>query len=195
MVLHEDTPEKSDVGSDVEVIEACRRGDPGAFACLFETHRDKVYSIALRFAGDPATARDIAQDVFVKLLTRIQEYHGGARFETWLYRVTVNACLDHQKRRRRLLPFIEDALDAVLPARETTLAGLLREEAQDFVREAVAKLSPQHRVVVVLRYTQDLSYEEIAEVLACSRGTVASRLNRAHKILERRLKRFRYAQA
>jgi RNA polymerase sigma-70 factor (ECF subfamily) len=193
MVLHEDAPEKSEVGSDLEAIEACRRGDPVAFGCLFEAHRDKVYSIALRFAGDPAAALDIAQDVFVKLLTRIQEYHGGARFETWLYRVTVNACLDHQKRRRRLLPFLEDAIDAVLPSRETTLAGLLREEAQDYVREAVAKLSPEHRVVIVLRYTQELSYEEIAEVLACSRGTVASRLNRAHKILERRLKRFRYA--
>ena len=195
MVLHEDAPEKGEVGSDVEVIEACRRGDLDAFACLFKAHRDKVYSIALRFAGDPAAALDIAQDVFVKLLTRIQGYHGGARFETWLYRVTVNACLDHQKRRRRLLPFLEDTIDAVLPARETTLAGMLREEAQDYVREAVAKLSPEHRVVIVLRYTQDLSYEEIAEVLACSRGTVASRLNRAHKILERRLKRFRYAQA
>jgi hypothetical protein len=60
MVLHEDTPQKSDVGSDVEVIEACRRGDPGAFACLFEAGRVKVYSIALRFAGDPAAALDIA---------------------------------------------------------------------------------------------------------------------------------------
>ena len=195
MVLHEDAPKESEVGSDTEIIEACQRGDASAFACLFEAHRDKVYSIALRFAADPAAALDIAQDVFVKLLTRIQEYHGGARFETWLYRVTVNACLDYQKRRRRLLPFLEDTMDAILPARETTLAGLLREEAQDYVREAVAKLSPEHRVVIVLRYTEDLSYEQIAEVLACSRGTVASRLNRAHKILERRLKRFRYAQA
>lgn len=195
MVLHEDAPKESEVGSDTEIIEACQRGDASAFACLFEAHRDKVYSIALRFAGDPAAALDIAQDVFVKLLTRIREYHGGARFETWLYRVTVNACLDYQKRRRRLLPFLEDTIDAILPTRETTLSGLLREEAQDYVREAVAKLSPEHRVVIVLRYTEDLSYEEIAEVLACSRGTVASRLNRAHKILERRLKRFRYAQA
>src|SRR5215831_846149 len=195
MVLHEDAPKESQVGSDTEIIEACQRGDASAFACLFEAHRDKVYSIALRFAADPAAALDIAQDVFVKLLTRIQEYHGGARFETWLYRVTVNACLDYQKRRRRLLPFLEDTMDAILPARETTLAGLLREEAQDYVRDAVAKLSPEHRVVIVLRYTEDLSYEQIAEVLACSRGTVASRLNRAHKILERRLKRFRYAQA
>jgi RNA polymerase sigma-70 factor (ECF subfamily) len=198
MVLHEDAPKESEVGSDT-IIEACQRGDASAFACLFEAHRDKVYSIALRFAGDPASALDIAQDVFVKLLTRIQEYHGGARFETWLYRVTVNACLDYQKRRRRLLPFLQDTIDgtidAVLPTRETALAALLREEAQDYVREAVAKLSPEHRVVIVLRYTEDLSYEEIAEVLACSRGTVASRLNRAHKILERRLKRFRYAQA
>ncbi|HLH42365.1 MAG TPA: sigma-70 family RNA polymerase sigma factor [Bryobacteraceae bacterium] len=186
MVLHEE--------SDAPIIEACRQGDPHAFASLFEAHRDKVYSIALRFTGDPAAALDIAQDVFVKLLTRIRDYHGGARFETWLYRVTVNACLDRQKRRRPL-PFIGEALDAILPARETTLAGLLRQEAQDHVRQAVAKLSPEHRMVIVLRYTQDLSYEEIAEVMACSRGTVASRLNRAHKILERRLKRFRYAQA
>ncbi|HEY7336122.1 MAG TPA: sigma-70 family RNA polymerase sigma factor [Bryobacteraceae bacterium] len=191
MVLHEDAREES----DVQIIEACQQGDSDAFACLFEQHRDKVYSIALRFSGDPATALDLAQDVFVKLLTRIQDFRRGARFETWLYRVVVNACLDHQKRKRRFLPFLEEALDSVLPAGETALSDLLREEAQDYVREAVAKLPPRHRMVVVLRYTEDLSYEEIADVLGCSRGTVASRLNRAHKILERRLKRFGNARA
>src|SRR5579885_3380735 len=113
-------------GAERELVEAGQRGDRDAFRAVFELHKDRVYSIALRFTGDPAAALDIAQDVFVKLLTRIRDYHGGARFETWLYRVTVNACLDRQKRRRPL-PFIGEALDAILPARETTLAGLLRQ--------------------------------------------------------------------
>jgi RNA polymerase sigma-70 factor, ECF subfamily len=177
--------------NDWEVIEACRQGDPEAFAVLFEAHRDKVYSIALRFSGDPATALDIAQEVFVKLLAHIRDFRKGARFETWLYRVVVNTCLDHHKRTRRLLPLLEEALDAIRPGRETALTDLLRLEARDTVQKAVAGLSPEHRVVVVLRYTEELSYEEIAEVLNCSRGTVASRLNRAHKVLERKLARFR----
>jgi RNA polymerase sigma-70 factor, ECF subfamily len=177
--------------NDWEVIEACQQGDPEAFAVLFEAHRDKVYSIALRFSGDPAAALDIAQEVFVKLLARIRDFRKGARFETWLYRVVVNTCLDHHKRTRRLLPLLEEVLDAIRPRRETALTDLLRLEARDTVQKAVAGLSPEHRVVVVLRYTEELSYEEIAEVLNCSRGTVASRLNRAHKILERKLARFR----
>jgi RNA polymerase sigma-70 factor, ECF subfamily len=182
MVLHEE---------DWDVIEACQQGDSEAFGLLFEGYRDKVYSVALRYSGDPAAALDIAQDVFLKVLTRIQDFRRGARFETWLYRVVVNTCVDRQRRKRRLVPFLEEILDAVRPGRDTALSGLLREEAQDYVQKAVAALAPEHRIVVVLRYTEELSYEEIAEVLGCSRGTVASRLNRAHKILERKLARYR----
>ena len=152
--------------NDWELIEACRQGDPEAFAVLFEAHRDKVYSIALRFSGDPATALDIAQEVFVKLLARIRDFRKGGEV-------------------------LVDQRLPVRPGRESALTDLLRLEARDTVQKAVAGLSPEHRVVVVLRYTEELSYEEIAEVLNCSRGTVASRLNRAHKILERKLARFR----
>src|SRR5579864_1437585 len=88
--------------SDREVIEACRRGDQDAFRVLFEAHKDRVYSIALRYSGDPAAAMDIAQDTFLKLLSRIQDFRGDAQFESWLYRVVVNACLDYHRRRRKL---------------------------------------------------------------------------------------------
>jgi RNA polymerase sigma-70 factor, ECF subfamily len=182
MVLHE---------NDGEVIEACQQGDPDAFRLLFEAHRDKVYSIALRFTGEESAAMDIAQEVFLKVLGRIHSFRREARFETWLYRMAVNTCLDHQRRRRRLIPLIEDWLEAVRPSKPSALTDLLREEAQGQVREMVARLAPEHRMVVVLRYTEGLSYEEIAEVLGCSKGTVASRLNRAHKILERRLAGYR----
>ena len=174
-------------GNDREVIEACRRGERDAFRALFETYKDRVYSIALRYSGEPGTALDIAQEVFLKLLSNIREFRGEAGFEAWLYRVVVNCCLDRQRRSRPLL-LVEDFFDSLRAADSTVLQDLMREEMQQHVQSAVAKLSPEHRMVVVLRYTEGLSYDEIAEALGCSAGTVASRLNRAHKILERRLR-------
>jgi RNA polymerase sigma-70 factor (ECF subfamily) len=98
----------------------------------------------------------------------------------------VNACLDHKRRSWRLIPIADDLL-AVLRAPGNSLDRMLHSEMRDRVRGAVEKLSPELRMVVVLRYTEGLSYDEIAEVLGCATGTVASRLNRAHKVLERRL--------
>ena len=179
-------------GHDREVIDACRRGERDAFRALFEAYQHRVYSIALSYSGDRATALDIAQEVFLKLLSNIQEFHGEAGFESWLYRVVVNCCLDRQRRSKMLL-FVEDFFDSLRGADSTVLQDLMREEMQQHVQSAVARLSPEHRLVVVLRYTEGLSYDEIAEALGCSAGTVASRLNRAHKILERRLRGIKHA--
>src|SRR6185295_15697664 len=173
------------------VVEACQSGDDDAFRVLFETHKDRVYSIALRYAGDSAAAMDIAQDTFVKLLSSIGQFRGDASFESWLYRLVVNTCLDYHRRRRRFLPLLDDALDDALDRfrapRESALHDLLREEQEERVQQVVAQLPEDQRMVVVLRYTEGRSYEEIADLLGCRRGTVASRLNRAHKALERRL--------
>ncbi len=170
-----------------EVIEACRRGDYDAFRALFETYKDRVYSIALRYSGDPAAAMDIAQDTFLKLLSSIQNFRGNARFESWLYRIVVNACLDYKRSGRRLIPFLDGLVDLVAAPAENVLSRMVRAEQEHTVQEIVARLEPEQRIVVVLRYTEGLSYDEIAEIAGCSPGTVASRLNRAHKILERRL--------
>lgn len=174
-------------GNDREVIEGCRKGDYDAFRALFESHKDRVYSIALRYSGDRAAAMDIAQDTFLKLLGSIQEFRGDASFDAWLYRIVVNACLDYQRRGRRTIPFLDDLFDRLCAPAESVLHRLMRSEVAEDVQETVRKLAPEQRIVVVLRYTEGMSYEEIAEALGCSRGTVASRLNRAHKILERRL--------
>jgi RNA polymerase sigma-70 factor (ECF subfamily) len=172
--------------SDRDLVAACRHGDREAFRALFETYKDKVYSIALRFSGDPAIAMDIAQDTFLKLFSSIRDFRGDASFETWVYRLVVNSCLDHKRRTRRLTPLLDDFL-GTLRASADTFADLLRSELQARVRSAVDRLSPDLRIAIVLRYTEGMSYEEIAEVVGCSPGTVASRLNRAHKALERRL--------
>ena len=173
-------------GSDRELVAACQRGERDAFRALFETYKDQVYSIALRFSGDRAVAMDIAQDTFLKLFSSIQDFRGDARFETWIYRLVVNSCLDHKRRSWRLIP-IADELLAVLEAPANSLNEVLRAEVRDRVRSAVERLTPDLRMVIVLRYTEGLSYDEVADVLGCSAGTVASRLNRAHKVLERRL--------
>lgn len=178
MVLHD---------SGWDLIEACQRGDRESFRALFEAHKDKVYSIAYRYSGNEAVAMDIAQETFLKLFTTIRDFRGNASFESWLYRVVVNCCLDHKRRGRRLTPLVDDFLEVLRVSGESVLQKLLRAEVSERVQAAVSRLAPEQRIVIVLRYTRGLSYDEIAEVLGCSMGTVASRLNRAHKILERRL--------
>lgn len=171
-----------------DVIEGCRRGEAEAFRELFQSHKDMVYSVALRYSGDQAVAMDIAQDTFVKLISRIHQFRGDSSFDSWLYRLVVNSCLDHRRRRSRLQPLMEQVLDVFRSPERNALDELMRDEFQNQVQEAVQKLAPDQRMAVVLRYTEGLSYEEIADAMGCSRGTVASRLNRAHKVLERRLR-------
>jgi RNA polymerase sigma-70 factor (ECF subfamily) len=173
-------------GSERELVEACRRGERDAFRALFEIYRDRVYSIALRYSGEEAAAMDISQDTFLKLFASIHQFRGDAAFQTWIYRLVVNSCFDHKRRTRRLVPLAAGFL-ATLRASADSLADLLRSEVRTSVRSAVERLSPSLRMVIVLRYTEALSYQEIATVLGCSEGTVASRLNRAHKALGRRL--------
>jgi RNA polymerase sigma-70 factor (ECF subfamily) len=174
--------------SQEDLILACQRGVPGAYERLFESYKDRAYSVAFRFCGDPAVASDITQDTFLKLLSRIGDFRGDSRFETFLYRMVANACLDHQRKRVRWAPILEGMLDSLVSPGQTALDHLLGAEFAGEVQASVAKLPAEQKLVVVLRYTEALSYEEIADILHCSPGTVASRLNRAHKTLERRLK-------
>ena len=89
--------------SERELVEACKRGDREAFRALFETHKDKVYSVALRYSGDAAAAMDIAQETFLKLFSRIADFRGDSGIETWLYRLVVNSCLDQKRKSWRML--------------------------------------------------------------------------------------------
>lgn len=178
------------------VVEACKGGDREAFRLLFERHKDRVYTVALYFfGGDEATAHDITQQVFLKLFTGIGRFQGESEFTTWLYRVTTNACVDEHRKRRRFLPFGE-----VTALREPREKGGQEERAAGAelaaeVARAVASLKPKLRVVMLLKYFEELSYEEIAAAAGCSKGTVASRLNRGHKILAKKLGHLRGALA
>lgn len=159
-------------------------------ACeLFERHKDRIYSIALRYSGDPAASQDITQETFLKLFAAIRTFRGESTFESWLYRLVVNACLDHRRKSKRLAPFVESVLDLLHAPGASALDRVMRDEMSGHLKTAVDTLPPEQRMVVVLRYTEGLSYDQIAEAMGCSAGTIASRLSRVHKVLERRLSR------
>jgi RNA polymerase sigma-70 factor, ECF subfamily len=178
--------------ASAELIDSCRAGDRDAFRVLYELYKDRVYSVSLYFFhGDEAVAADVTQQVFLKLITTIGQYKGDAAFSTWLYRLVVNACQD-AARRRKSAPWTADparveALAVAAPQEEERA----RTEISAAVRDAVSALPPKYRLAVLLRYFDELSYEEMAKALRCSMGTVASRLSRGHKLLAERLKDLR----
>ena len=176
---------------DEAVIEACRRGERDAFRVVYEAYSDRVYSIALHFSGDASTASDVTQQVFLKLFTTIAQFRNDSDFATWLYRIVANACLDERRRGKRLVQLSEASEVTAMTTRDSQEARFARRRVAEAVRAAVAELSPKLRLPILLRYAEEMSYEEIAAVLGCSKGTVASRLNRGHKALARRLAHLR----
>lgn len=176
---------------DARVIKACQQGDRDASRLLFEAYKDRVFSIARYSLGDEAAADDVTQQIFVKLITRIGQFRGDSEFTTWLYRLVINSCLDERRKRRRFLPVTEfeplDQMSSNTTNQRSPETKYARREVAESVREAIGGLKPKMRLPILLKYIEGLSYEEIAGVLGCSKGTVASRLNRAHKALAKRL--------
>jgi RNA polymerase sigma-70 factor (ECF subfamily) len=173
--------------TDSRTIAACQQGDREALRLLFEKYKDRVYSIALySLSGDEMAAGDATQQVFLKLMTRIGQFRGDAEFATWLYRLVVNTCHDEHRKQRRFVALADSFLQTSA-GDESPRASYARKELAGRVQTAVAELKPKLRWPILLKYVEGLSYEEIAKVLNCSKGTVASRLNRAHKALGRRL--------
>lgn len=176
-----DTPE-----SESALIESCRGGDREAFRRVFELYGDKVYSLALyHFEGDRSAAHDAAQQVFLKLFSAIGDFRGQCAFGTWLYRIAWNCCLDRRRSERAFTPLDDLAREpAGTPSIEESYA---RRQLAGSVRKALGSLKRDLRWAILLRYFDNLSYRDIGAILGCSEGTVASRLNRAHRLLADKL--------
>jgi RNA polymerase sigma-70 factor (ECF subfamily) len=182
----------SDREISADIIESCRRGDRDAFRALYEAYKDKVYSICLHFFhGDAAAAGDATQQVFLKLITRIRQFRGDAGFSTWLYRLVVNTCTDGVRHRKAHSIVADSSVLEGLGQASSQDVDLARTQMASAVQVAVSTLPPEFRIAVLLRYFEDLSYREIAKILNCSMGTVASRLSRGHRILAEKLSPFK----
>lgn len=164
-------------------IDECLAGRLEGLEHLYEIYRVPVFRTCLRLLGDLPAAEDAAQEVFLRVFERIGSFNGRAAFSTWLYRLTVNHCLNLLERlQRRTTLTVEDVQEPVDPSPEPECA-YRRAESQDMLVRALEALSIEYRTILVLREIEELSYREIAAVLDVPAGTVMSRLSRARDAL------------
>jgi RNA polymerase sigma-70 factor (ECF subfamily) len=161
-----------------ECIRLAAQGDSNAFGELVRLHERTVYNLCLRFMRDPHAAEDMAQDAFLKAFRRIRTFRGRSAFSTWLYRLTVNTCLDElaKRKRRRAYTLEEAPIPAEMPAPE-------RSETAAIIRACVAKLPERDAMLITLYYLEEESYERIAAKLELPMGTLKTWLHRARKRL------------
>ena len=177
--------------SSGDIIAECRTGSREAMHELYVMHQRRVYSIALNFFGGQAEpAEDVTQQVFLKLFKKF-DFRGDSAFTTWLYRMTVNTCIDEHRKSKGFLNF-EEWFGFAEPVTKMSLNEKMQTRSVSAeVQAVVASLKPKYRVPILLKYVEELSYQEIADVLECSIGTVSSRLSRGHKLLAAKLEHLR----
>lgn len=178
---------------DTELVRRIRAGDAEALRLVVERYEERIFALIHGIVRDAHEVEDVAQEVFLKVFTRIEAFDGRSQFYTWLYRVAVNAAKDHVKKRvRRPAAALEEA-DALPGGAEGPDAGAARGETRRLVRAAIDELPVRYREVLALRELEGLSYDEVAQVLGISIGTVESRLHRARARLKRKLAKAREA--
>jgi len=180
-------PSVPEAETDEELVRRSVAGDAGAFASLVRRHETRVYSVCMRVLGNPDDAADAAQDALLTAFRKLGQFRGEARFTTWMHRVTVNACYDLLRKRRRQ-PMLRLAGDDDEPLPD--LGPPHPDHADEVVgtRDAAAALAlvpEEFRVAVVLADVEDLPYEQIAKVLDVPIGTVKSRVHRGRLALAR----------
>jgi RNA polymerase sigma-70 factor (ECF subfamily) len=173
---------------DKGLILAARRGDEEAFREIYRTYREPVWSVILSLIGDPLQAQDILQTVFFKAFRGLAGFRFRSALFTWIYRIACNECRNHLRRRAVPAVPLEDILGSRYEADDEQGPDRPRTRT-DALKSAVLALPFKMREVVVLRYQEDLSYEEMSRVLGCPPGTIASRLNRALVELESQIRR------
>lgn len=181
---------------DLKLITDFQNGDVSAFEPIVLRYQDRIYNLCLYMLGNRHDAEDAAQDTFLKAYRSLNDFKPKASLYTWLYRIAVNTCIDHKRK-----PFFESIFrrsdtgeemvidyPSVSPSPEKDYES---KQIQSALQKALGELSPKLRAVIVLKEMEGLSYEEIADTLDISIGTVKSRISRARDELKTLLKDFR----
>lgn len=190
----------SNEADDHELVEACKGGDRRAFQILFKRYERKVYAVAYGFLRNQEDALDVTQEAFIKVHRYLPKFEGQSSFYTWLYRIVANLCIDHLRRagRKKDVEFDDklrhdgesDASANRLPAASLgdPSKAVRNKEILDAVETSLGELSEKHRMVIVMRELQGLSYAEMATAMNCSKGTIMSRLFHARRNMQKLLK-------
>jgi RNA polymerase sigma-70 factor (ECF subfamily) len=186
---------------DAELVLLCQQTSAssleGDYRRLYDRYKDRVYNVCFRITGNPSDALDASQETFGILFRRIREFRFESRFSSWVYRIAVNASIDVRRRARSRRTASLEALQQDPSERtrfepadrmvEMPSVSASRRELEQAIQLAISRLSPKLRTIIVLRYIENLTYEEVSETLRISLGTVKSRLARAHEALDREL--------
>ena len=180
--------------TEQHLIQRARKGDQEAFAALVTEHQRYVYNLALRVLKNEEEALDLAQETFVRAWTALPNFRGQSQFRTWLYRIVTNLCYNRLPNLRRSLNELGDDIIAEIPDTETTFdnpaRGLESRELRSYLHQAIEQLDENYRLLISLRYQNELSYEEIATMLNLPLGTVKTGLFRAKEQLRRALESY-----
>lgn len=184
---------------DARLMLALKAEEPSAFAALVERYTALLFSLAFRYAGNAEDARDIVQDIFLRVYRAREGYEDRAKFSTWLYRVAVNACLDFKRRNRGDIVRLALPLDAPYPGDDGAALNLPdtsdlppereleRRDQHETIEQALAALPEKQRLALLLKTTEDRPYQEIADMLDCSVSSVESLIFRARRSLQNKL--------
>ena len=177
--------------NEKELVLAASQGSREAFHELYEMHRERIYRLLYHLTGDKSQAEDFLHEVFLRIYNALPRFRFHSSFSTWIYRIALNEAKYRKRQTRNSVPLaniLGSSFDQVTSPDQ--LRSHIVQQRQDMVRNVVLELPTKLRAVIVLKYIEELSYEEIAEILDCSTGTVASRLSRALQKLERTLRPF-----
>jgi RNA polymerase sigma-70 factor, ECF subfamily len=177
-------------------IKQVLKGDQNAFGEIVEIYKDKVFQLAYRMLGNRHEAEDIAQEAFIRAFVNIQSYNINLKFSTWLYRIATNLCIDRIRKKKPdyyldaevagtdgLTMYSQIPSKTSLP--EDDVESL---ELQDTIQRAISKLPEKYRSVIVLKYIEELSLNEISEILDMPLGTVKTRIHRGRETLRKQLR-------
>jgi RNA polymerase sigma factor (sigma-70 family) len=186
--------------ADLKLIRRCKLGEEAAFQAVLDRYRGAIYNLCWRMTRNDEDARDLAQEVFIKVFTLLDRYDEQYAFSSWLFRIATNHCIDHLRRQRLRMLSLErdggtedDEAEMQIPADGPEPDVVLqRREALDKLEEVIADLPPHYRVITLLRHDQQLSYEEIAETLQLPLGTVKARIHRARNMIQQMLAARKY---
>jgi len=175
------------------IIDRVLAGEAEAFEVLVRANQRKVYNLCFRMTGNQEDAEDLAQEAFIKAYQNLAGFKGESGFGPWLYRLASNVCIDHLRREKRRekssLTYLDEAGAAVeievADERFSPEATLDRRQVQEGIGRGLDTLTPEHRHILILREINGFSYDEIAEVLELSAGTVKSRISRARLVLRK----------
>jgi RNA polymerase sigma-70 factor, ECF subfamily len=182
------------MGSDeTELVSRCQQGDPEAQEEIFGRYREKVYRIAYGVVRHREDALDIVQEVFVKLFRSIKNFEGKSKFYTYLYRMALNTAIDHSRKLKRppMMSIDEGGGFQLSDGSEKRPDRILaQKELEERLKEAMDKLPNDQRAALLFREVEGLSYQEMAEAMGCSIGTVMSRLHYGRKKVQDSLKNY-----